>query len=1264
MKPNKTISILLTLIILLETLIPSFQNIAYGVEDIIEEVVESEIEESIDEVIEKENEESSEDVSNLEINTVQEEASTEEEVIEEQVENEEKPKVEEENVKPENESMVEEKQEETPKVEEKTENPPKQEEIKQPEKTEKIENKLDENVVRNNGNTTNSIETQNETVNDEVENEVLTENKTNTVISNESDSTVIVAENKEEQKSENKVTENKNLENMLVSDSVRMQLFGETINGGEVVDSLYMANTTGMTGSGTVDSPYIITTAAQLNDIRNGLEAHYKLGANINLSGYSNWNPIGEYENGFTGSFDGAGYTISNLKITGTGSYKGLFGCSSGTIKNVNLQNVNISGSTEIGTLVSYNFGVVENCSSTGKIVCSSGENIGDLMIGGLISSNDAGVIQNCYSNVNISTSESFFGVGGFVGVNYPEGIIKNCYATGNIDVPTGEILGGFIAENQGTIENCYATGTVIGNSEIGGFVGSNNEGTITQCYAIGAVTGTEKVGGFVGNANTTISNSFSTGAVTGTKYVGGFSGYTACDISKCYSIGNVSGSTNVGGFIGYKSKGTISDSYWTPTTTNQTASSGGTSKSVSDMMKQSKYSSWDFTSIWAIEEGATFAYLKDLPIPDSIKMENFDFRVGTGTSSDPYIILTPAHMNDVRNNLAAYYKLGNDIDLSGYSNWTPIGTSSTKFTGRLDGNGYTIKNLKITGTTTYRGLFAYNTGTITNLSLNNVNISSGNYAGALVAHNAGSVSNISVTGGKVTGAENTGGIIGYTSTAISNCNVNNVTITGTKNTGGIVGKVEKTVSITKSYVNTTISGTQYVGGIAGWITGKITECYSVGTIKATASDSYVGGIAGYIKSDKTSSLSNCYSTAQITGLNYVGGLVASANDLNIYYCYAIGKITATGSKIGGLIATQNANVSVSSCYWVPELTNMSISASGTISFVKLMLNQTYYKAWSFTNYWAIDEGTSFAYLKNLPKPSTVLVENIQYDTEQEGSGTYSDPYIVKRVSDFDVVRKLTTLYYKVTNDINLSSVTNFEPIGTSAVPFTGTFDGNGYTLSNLKITGTNNQRGLFGYNSGTIKNVVMNNVNISGKDEIGSLVGNNSGTITNISVSNINITAEDSVGGIVGKSSTQIPDSSVTKGKINGIQYLGGIVGYLYNEAVIKKCYADIEIKGTSNIGGIAGYVPSGKIEQCYAIGILEGSGSYVGGIVGNLKYIKDNIGMYNCFSTASLSGNDYVGGIAGQISSADMYNCYAIGKIIGSGGNVGPLVGEISRK
>lgn len=188
------------------------------------------------------------------------------------------------------------------------------------------------------------------------------------------------------------------------------------------------------------------------------------LSADINMAG-KEWTPIGTDENNsYNGIFDGNGNTITGLTVNQSEKYNaGLFGClgSGGKVQNLTLENVNISGTYYVGSVVGTNFGTVSGCTASG----------------------------------NITGTETL--VGGVVGWN--KGTVTGCTASGNISGRRN--TGGVVGENVGTVTACHATGDVTGTEEAaGGVVGWNYYGTVTACYhVIGDVTCPRWAGSVVG---------------------------------------------------------------------------------------------------------------------------------------------------------------------------------------------------------------------------------------------------------------------------------------------------------------------------------------------------------------------------------------------------------------------------------------------------------------------------------------------------------------------------------------------------------------------------------------------------------------------------------------------------------------------------------------------------------------------------------------------------------------------------------------------
>ena len=231
-----------------------------------------------------------------------------------------------------------------------------------------------------------------------------------------------------------------------------------------------------------------ISNDHQLQLMGMDLEASYRLSANIDLSATRNstsgmWSSAGFGSIGtpsfrFTGTFDGAGHTISNLYINSASTDLGI----------------GLFGSTETVTII-RNVGLVG-----GSVTAATATAVGSLV------GSNYGTIENVYATTAVKGSEF---VGGLVGINQGNTLISTAYASGSV-TGTGNFVGGFAGYNAGSIKLAYATGSVSGASSVGGFVGQNfGNGTITGAYATGAVSGTSDVGGFAGYNRKDISGSY-----------------------------------------------------------------------------------------------------------------------------------------------------------------------------------------------------------------------------------------------------------------------------------------------------------------------------------------------------------------------------------------------------------------------------------------------------------------------------------------------------------------------------------------------------------------------------------------------------------------------------------------------------------------------------------------------------------------------------------------------------------------------------------
>ena len=216
------------------------------------------------------------------------------------------------------------------------------------------------------------------------------------------------------------------------------------------------------------------------------------LTADIDLTG-KDWTPIGtDYDNSYTGTFDGGGHTITGLTVTTNDQYAGLFGYlgnfgnGGSTVKNVVMEGIQITCNHRLGYaggVAGYSWGTIENCSVSGSVS-------GTVSVGGVVGIQRDHSITGCSSS---ATVKGTLNVGGVAGQTIFGATLTACYATGNVIIeidPRQNISGGgLVGFNDGiSLLACYATGNVTstgsgtGNVHIGGFLGDNYI-TVTACY-------------------------------------------------------------------------------------------------------------------------------------------------------------------------------------------------------------------------------------------------------------------------------------------------------------------------------------------------------------------------------------------------------------------------------------------------------------------------------------------------------------------------------------------------------------------------------------------------------------------------------------------------------------------------------------------------------------------------------------------------------------------------------------------------------------
>ena len=921
---------------------------------------------------------------------------------------------------------------------------------------------------------------------------------------------------------------------------------------------------------GGADTPFQIASAAQLAELAQYVNAgdatfvsaHYVLTDDVNLSAYGNWTPIGTEDHPFEGVFDGQNHVVTGLKIDRSqGVCQGLFGYVSGTddahkaqIKNVAVRDAQIRARTEVGAVVGrygrFTAGYVEpleNCAMIGGTIQGTSSMGQSSSVGGIVG-RACGEIQRCYATGNIIGADNAIEYGGIVGETYKA--VKACYWTGRLSAlgSYADDFGGIAGSARGAVTNCYTTGDITGSLDnaatLGSIVGCALD-RVTNCYATGSVKGWRAIGGIAGQA---YGDTYAHATISGCMALN-----TSVESNPFYSIGRVAGLTG--------QESVLNDNYaWDGMRVNgqkipegQQSVENGTDLTYDDTNGLSRQFETIFggNSAWTYTENG-LPTLKNVGGTQSSELPSW--MLGSETT---IYITTAQQLKRLADEVNAgdsksdkTYLLANDIDLSGYPDWTPIGTftpnspqANCPFSGVFDGQGYSITGLKISGNEDSKGLFGYTySGAIRNVVIRNPEIEGKDQVGALVGYQA------------------------YSNQGIKNCAVIGGKIQGRSHVGGLVGYMEES---------------------------PIQNCYS--TCEVVAMDFYAGGIVGDHR--VVASIRNCYATGNISG-TYSGGIVGVAKDVE--RCVALGQ-TVTGKSSNRV----TDSVRISDVYaWGGMKVNGNTVTNGAANnengadlvcnggalskqFSEIFANDD---AWTYTeNGLPILKVVKGEQSSELPRWMLSDASTIYITTAQQLK------QLADEVNAGDSKSGKTVL---LMNDIDLSVYPNWSPIGTLkpntsqvSYPFSGVFDGQNHTISNLTCTSvTNGYAGLFGNFDGTVQNLILRDAQITVEGQAAAVVCENyKGQVLNCAMIGGSVKGKSVAGGVVcynrGTVENCYATGDVTSLSGGRICYAGGVVGYNYREGTVQSCYAAGRVESEEHAGGAVGG-NYGTVQNCVALG------------------------------------------------------------------------------
>ncbi len=974
-------------------------------------------------------------------------------------------------------------------------------------------------------------------------------------------------------------------------------------------------------GIGTETNPFLISNGAQLAYLsklyqnKNACIAgnvYYKLTTSIDLGGKA-WTPIGSNDtfNGqyaFQGNFDGNGYTISGLAVSG-GNGLGLFANFAGTATNLSLQGSVTSTGNEVGGFAgilgrtdangSHKYGYLDGVLSFVDV--TSNVSGGYAHVGGVVGSSGASSVTNVYNYGNVKVTASSR-VGGLFGGFYGDSKIQSAINYGHIigsqstdKTNVGGIVGAIIDLNDYTTEIINATnyGSIdSGAKMVGGIVGGIESGaklTITNSLNTATITGYNAVGGIVGLSagnltyNEEGGKGFNTdtyasqGAVTGNAAVAGIVGQISGGTATIYNprnCGDITATYNkAGGVVGQVSSSailTIQNAYNLSTITGPSIVGG----------------------IVAYIESATVS-LNNVTNAKDITSAGSQIGgiVGYNKSNTTSLSVT---IGSNKNSITGATKVGGLIgDNEGtvvLDQVNVIGTSSITITGTTDSKADT------TGDSNVGGMVGESSGALYIIGTSNSSVT-------CVGSTNASIKTLITAPGR-----NVGGVIGYASgtvmlaDAITFKNGNN-TVTDKTLINSTTTAAHAGGSWGLALNNTSVIGSQDVGGVIGDFNGttltlddvRIINNSSVhaGTKNGDTISTYNSVAGGYIGRlsegtvniiDTTSEKYTLETSAIVSGKDSIGGFIGcadgNAGSINISSSNNPitnkGSVTATGGYAGGIIG--HVSGSVTNGVNLTKVTNKAI-VSGTTSKVGGIIGR-------------INSGSATL---------TSVTNNASVTGTSEVGG------IVGQVNG-------GTLNVNIGKNLN-------------------------------SIEGTNEVGGIVGRIEGT------STVNLGNEDNAEHIVSNQ-GAVT--------ATGEYSggiVGRIVGSGETVTISYATNTKKVEGTQYVGGIVGKIGSD---KGQYTDAS--GTSNTSNI--YNSTITINNTTNSGEVSGT-KYAGGLIG-LGKTKTTITSSN--NTANVSSTDaYVGGLIGYIGGGAAFNITGVsgtatnsGNVTGTG-NVGGLIGHI---
>lgn len=777
-----------------------------------------------------------------------------------------------------------------------------------------------------------------------------------------------------------------------------------------------------------------------------------------------------------------------------------------------------------------------------------------------------------------------------------------NSYTTNNVNI--GSVAG---RVDSASFTGVYSDAIVEGaQSFIGGLVGmANTSITMNQCWYDGQVTSNvttskyQGTGGLVGDlyaGTLTMTNCLNTGTVDVSLYtanaapcagglVGRITGGTA-GISQSLNAGDIkisdTATTGYGYIVGYGTA-TLSNVYsttgsWTEEVIAKSTQPTNITQSSEDDLKGQSLDNLDFDTTWTTVPNhiPVLQSLKTAVIDDSWYDEDAD----TFVLYDKADLYGFAALSQTYDFAGKTIKLANDIEVNtGYdtdwatnepeNEWTPIGRVALPFAGTFDGQMHTISGIYVNSDSTENGLFSAigSTSVIQNMYLEDSYISGGSDTGSIVGECEGMLDSV-----------------------YSNAYVNGTA----QRVGGLVGLAKGNQTVLRyCWFDGTLTNTEKVtGGLLGYLNDSavatIESCLNSGTVSgASVNVSQTGGLVGTVRPSANLTISRSFNSGNVLGTDaYRAGLVGCMYGGNVYsdFSYIYPNENNTQNSIGymqgdskfyasyyfGGSATYDRDYTASKTYRSVPTTYRGSKANDVFTGDDAKSNLA---SLDFENTWQVAEGETPILIFG----DTVRESDTRWYYEYAKNQNHmlynkADLYGFSELSQSNAFADNTVKLGRdiVVNEGNATKWATNAPNDnwTSIGTFSGTFDGDGHTISGIYMQATTTRKGLFGItNTGSIiKNFRLTNSYFgSNAWGLGSIAGQGRGQFQNIYSDAIVTTSNKWVGGLVGSAyGTDVKmkncwfDGIVTNtGNATSVRGTGGLIGVALSgqDVLITNC-------------------------------------------------------------------------------------------------------------